>query len=329
MLLLLLSLLTVSACGNQQVTMPTDDGEDLGAPALDEMRASAVASPDDLPEARSLFGEPLFRPELDETFRSEQEMLLQLAVQTYANNRSDPHGLVWIGRRLAYLGFFRRAQWVYTRAIETYDSEPEFYRHRGHRYITLRRFPQALADLSRAAELIEGTTDEVETDGLPNARGIPTSTLHTNIWYHLGLARYLVADWPGAEEAYRRGLAAAENPDMQVAMSYWLHLTLRRLGRDEEARKLLEPIAPDLDLLENHFYHRILLMIGGAESPDAVLADARSAGGGDLATLGYGVGAHLLLEGQEQRATEVFREILATPAWPSFGFIAAEAELAR
>lgn len=316
---------------------PTPEGDgststepdDLGAPALDEMRAAAVASPDDLPETHSLLGEPLFRPELDPDFHDQQEMLLQLAVRTYAEDRSDPRGLIWIGRRLSYLGFYRRAQWVYTRAIETYDEEPEFYRHRGHRYITLRRFPQAIADLERAAELIEGTEDRVEVDGLPNARQIPTSTLHTNIWYHLGLARYLIADWQGAAEAYRQGLTAAANPDMQVAMTYWLHMTLRRLGEDEEAGWILEPITADLDIIENQLYHRILRMLQGAESKEVLLADAREAGGGDLATLGYGVGAHYLLVGDEEKAFEIFREIVDTSAWPSFGYVAAEAELAR
>ena len=293
------------------------------------MRAAAVAAPDDLPETHSLLGEPLFRPELDPQFHGEQEMLLQLAVATYTENRANPEGLIWIGRRLAYLGFYRRSQWVYTRAIETYGEDPEYYRHRGHRYISLRRFPQAIADLERAAELIEGTEDRVEADGLPNARQIPTSTLHTNIWYHLGLARYLVADWQGAADAYRRGLDAAGNPDMQVAMTYWLHMTLRRLGESGEASRLLEPITADLDIIENHFYHRILRMHQGDESAEGLLADAREAGGGDLATLGYGVGAHHLLAGDEELATEIFREIVATSAWPSFGYIAAEVELAR
>ena len=88
----------------------SDESDDLGAPALDEMRAAAVAAPDDLPETHSLLGEPLFRPELDPQFHGEQEMLLQLAVATYTENRANPEGLIWIGRRLAYLGFYRQSQ---------------------------------------------------------------------------------------------------------------------------------------------------------------------------------------------------------------------------
>ena len=63
------------------------------------------------------------------------------------------------------------------------------YRHRGHRYVSIREFDRAIADLEYAATLIEGTEDEIEPDGMPNAMNIPVSSLHSNIWYHLGLAR--------------------------------------------------------------------------------------------------------------------------------------------
>ena len=82
-----------------------------------------------------------------------------------------------------------------------------------------------------AAALIEGTDDEVEPDGLPNALGIPVSTLHSNIWYHLGLARYLKGDYEGAVQAYGRGLEVSRGPDNVVSTTHWLYMALRRLGR--------------------------------------------------------------------------------------------------
>mgnify|MGYP006178114509 CR=1 FL=1 len=48
-----------------------------------------------------------------------------------------------------------------------------------------------VADLERAASLVRGRPDEVEPDGAPNRFNIPTSTLQSNIWYHLGLAYYM------------------------------------------------------------------------------------------------------------------------------------------
>jgi hypothetical protein len=49
----------------------------------------------------------------------------------------------------------------------------------------------------------------------------------------------------------------------------------------------------------------------------------------DDATLAYGIGAWYLINGQSAEAIEVFNAIVQGDAWPAFGFIAAEAELAR
>src|SRR6185295_12437329 len=144
---------------------------------------------------------------------------------------------------LAYLGRFRDAIAAYTNGIARHADELRLYRHRGHRYITVRQFDLAIADLSRAARLVAGRADEIEQDGAPNQAGIPRSTLQSNIWYHLGLAHYLKGDFTRALAAYREGMKVSRvNDDMLVATSDWLYMTLRRLGRDAEARAVLDPI---------------------------------------------------------------------------------------
>ena len=89
-------------------------------------------------------------------------------------------------------------------ASRSIPNEPRLYRHRGHRYITIRKFDLAIADLRKASQLIAGKPDEIEPDGAPNKAGIPRSTLQSNIWYHLGLAQYLAGDFErGARELPR------------------------------------------------------------------------------------------------------------------------------
>ena len=44
---------------------------------------------------------------------------------------------------------------------------------------------------------------------------------------------------------------------------------------------------------------------------------------------GYGVGNWFLYSGETERAEAVFDRILAAGQWPSFGHIAAEADVAR
>ena len=276
----------------------------------------------------SLLGQPLSRPTLPEDTRRRYEEALAEARQRSYADPGDADALIWLGRRTAYLGRFRDAIELYTRGIQRHPRDPRFYRHRGHRYITIRDFDRAIADLDRAASLVGGREDEIEPDGIPNARNTPTSTLQSNIWYHLGLAYYLKGDFERALRAYRSCLDVSKNPDMLVATSHWLYMTLRRLGRDAEAARVLDPIRPDLDVIENRAYHRLLLMYKGDLPVDSLLPATSSAALDDVTTA-YGVGNWFLYNGDADRAKAVFERIVASGNWAAFGAIAAEAELVR
>ena len=287
-------------------------------------------APRELPagvEAVSLLGDTLRAPALPDDVRARYEERLAGARTDAERRGHDVESLIWIGRRTAYLGRYREAIGIYTRALERFPDDARLLRHRGHRWLTVRRLDLAVADLERAARLISGRPDEIEPDGLPNARNVPTSTLHSNIRYHLGLAHYLRGDFSRALEQYRTDVRLASNPDMLVASSHWLYMTLRRMGRDADAAAVLTPITRDLDVIENGSYHRLLLMYRGELAPDSLLA----AGASPLedATVGYGVGNWHLYNGRPAEAERVFRRILAGGQWASFGYLAAEAEIAR
>jgi tetratricopeptide (TPR) repeat protein len=277
-------------------------------------------------EATSLLGEPLRRPALAPAVRARLEAELAAAQAARDAAPADADAIIWLGRRTAYLGRYRDAIEIFSDGIARHPADARLYRHRGHRWITLREFDRAIADLERAAALTEGQPDEIEPDGQPNAAGVPTSTLQGNIWYHLALAHYLRHDFEAALPAWRRALATATNDDMLVATSDWLYMTLRRLGRGEEAAAVLAPIHADMRILENHAYHRRLLMYRGEVEPAALLQED----GGDpitLATQGYGVANWHLYGGRAEQAERLFRDILRQPNWAAFGYIAAEAEL--
>ena len=280
-------------------------------------------------ETFSLIGEPLYRSPLRPETLTQQEGLYEDALRRFEESPDDPEALVWLGRRTAYLGRYREAASIFSQGVKRYPEEPKFYRHRGHRFITLRRLDLAIADFERAAELIRGRPDEIEPDGMPNERGVPVSSLHFNIWYHLGLAYYLSGRFEDALRAYRECLGVSEIPDKLVATSHWLYMTLRRLGRDEEAERVLEPISGDMDIIENQNYHECLLMYRGEASANDLLRGAREAGSLGLVTTGYGVGNWFLYNGEADEAARVLREILSTGAWAGFGYIAAEADLVR
>lgn len=127
--------------------------------------------------------------------------------------------------------------------------------------------------------------------------------------------------------AWLECLEVSANDDMQVATRDWLYMTYRRLGRDGEAARVLEPVHADMEILENHAYHQRLLMYKGEIDPDSLL-DVDSDDPVQVATYGYGVGNWHLYNGDTTRASEIFRRILERPNWAAFGYIAAEAELA-
>ncbi|MGH9969416.1 MAG: tetratricopeptide repeat protein [Pyrinomonadaceae bacterium] len=269
-------------------------------------------------------------PPVSDDARREMEVRLDEARKRYDANPKDPEAMIWLGRRLAYLGRFREAVDVYSDGIKKFPADARFYRHRGHRYITLRRFDLAIADLKRGAKLIKGKADEIEPDGQPNARNIPTGTLQFNIWYHLGLAYYLTQKNKEALDSYRECLTVSNNPDALVATSHWLYMTLRRLNRAQEAAKVLEPIHNRLDVIENAGYHRLLLMYKGVipaqDLLEATLKQERSAGSYSIL---YGVGNWYLYNDRRDDAIKIFRQMLEGDQWTSFGYIAAEAELKR
>jgi tetratricopeptide (TPR) repeat protein len=281
------------------------------------------------PEATSLFGKPLVSaPPAGET-KTRLEADLAKAQADYDRDPANVDTAIWLGRRLAYLGRFNDAIAAYTRGIEKHPGEPRLYRHRGHRYITIRKFDLAVADLRKASQLVAGKKDEIEPDGAPNKAGIPRSTLQSNIWYHLGLAQYLSGDFPSALASYRDGMKVSNvNDDMLVATSDWLYMTLRRLKRDAEAKQVLEPIAAQMDVIENGAYHARLLMYKGLRTPESVL-NLNTADDIQIATQGYGVGNWYLVNGDRTRAREIFERVTAGKAWTAFGYIAAEADLKR
>ncbi len=280
------------------------------------------------PEATSLLGVPLFPAVLDVDTRQKFEANLNDANAEFALDPDDEEKIIWVGRRMAYLGRYRDAIAVYSRGIDKHPDSYKLLRHRGHRYLTTRQFDKAAADLERATGLTAGVPDEIEPDGLPNAQNTPVSTSHFNIWYHLGLAYYFQGDFQEAERSFRECLKfSVGSNDRLVASTDWLYLALKRLGRNEEAEQILRPIHADIEVIENTAYlDRLLVYKGEKEASD--LLDT-TAGGLASATYGYAVASWYRANGQPERAQEVLETIVKGSEWAAFGFIAAEADLAR
>ena len=273
----------------------------------------------------SVDGRPLFAkaPEGEALARMEGD--LAAARAAFAAAPRDRDAAVWVARRLGYLGRYREAIEVLTDALIDHPGDAFLLRHRGHRWITLREFGKAAADLERAAFACRLVADTIEPDGQPTPGRPPHGTLHHNVHYHLGLALFLCGDLELAERAWLDCLACAGSDEARVAVVHWLWCVRMRLGDKAGAAAVVAPIRAEMDVVENKGYHQLCLVYAGKLRRDEVVPPAGSAG----AALAFGLAHHALVMGAREQAKREFEVLAKSAGWAAFGVIAAEVELAR
>ena len=200
---------------------------------------------------------------------------------------------------------FREAIATFTRGLALAPDDPVLLRWRGHRYLSVREFDRARADLTR---------------------GLRIDSTSYGILYHLGVLRYVRGDFAGAADAFARAQPRAPDAGELAGATDWRWMSLQRAGRAAEADAML---ARRPDSLETTNANRQRLRLYRGEiGPDAVVGPADTADV-QVATLSYGVGNWHLVRGDTATARRWFARAVASGGWPAFGFIAAEAELRR
>lgn len=274
-------------------------------------------------QAISLTGQPLYAAAAGERTLAQ----LAAAQREYAADPANVDALIWLGRRTAYAGDYQRAIDIFSEGIEKHPDDPRLYRHRGHRYISIRKFDEAIDDFLRAVVLMHGTPLRTEPDGLPNALNIPLTSTQGNVWYHLGLAYYLKQDWPLALAAFRNAYRLGENDDNLVSNGHWIYMILRRMGDEAAAAQALDEISATMRIIENMSYQQLCLLykdeVAVGELLDANADDPSNA------AVAYGVANYFYYNGDRDRSDALLRRIVSGSSWSAFGFIAAEADLAN
>ena len=256
----------------------------------------------------------------------------------------------------SYLNQHAEAVRALSEGIERNPDTPHLYRHRGHFKISQRQFEEAIPDFERAVELMKGMDDEIEyyqaelademerllldqpaellteptpitEETLADLADVYKGTLKSSAWYHFALAHYLLGNFGVAADHYRKTLEHCVDDDMRVATTDWLYMSLRRAGREDEARELLDATDTDMHINEPS-YHRRMRMYKGELRPEDLLApdadDRRT-----IATQGYGVGNWYLCNGDRDQALDVFRRVIENGQPAAFGYMASEVDLAR
>jgi tetratricopeptide (TPR) repeat protein len=200
---------------------------------------------------------------------------------------------------------FREAIRTFTRGLEIEPNNAMLYRWRGHRYLSVREFDRAKADLTRGYQL---------------------DSTNYGILYHLGILRYAQGDFRGAADAFARAQRHAPDAAELAGSTDWLWMALMRAGRATEARAMLDRRPDSLPVA--NAYARRLKLYRGEIPPDSLLTPADTA---DVqsATLSYGLGNWYLVRGDTARAREWFERSIRSGGWPAFGFIISEVELRR
>lgn len=287
--------------------------------ALACMAAAAPAAGPSGHAATSLIGTPLHDPDWSEQTRKrlEQDVEIARAVLAIAPDRED--SWIWLGRRLAYLNRFDEAIDVFSLGLERFPDSYKLLRFRARKLARSRQFEAALADYRRALALMEGVADSYEPDGLPNARNQFLGSYRSNLHYYHAQTSWAIGDYAatlaGMERSAREPLV--QNDDHQVAIRYWRHLALRKLGRHEEAQAAVADTPDGLELIENDAYYDGVRFLQGRLDADTVLArrDPVSA---------FAVAMTWLFEGRHDDADALLERIIRdTPQ----GFCPAETEL--
>ena len=277
----------------------------------------------DLPQATSLFGQPLTNPAPS----PEAQAKYLAAKADYESDPGNADKLIWYGRRAAYAGDFQEAIRIFSEGVRKFPQDARILRHRGHRYITTRQFDHAVADFEKAYALIANKKDEIEPDGAPNARNIPLTTLGSNIRYHLGLAYYLKHDWKNARRVYGEEVKLADNDDRRISADYWYYQILRRMGDDKRAAAFLKTVPEKPDLIENETYWRALRLDKSEITEAEAMKDGANSPAG--VAVAYGVANYHLISGDKEGAFQRMNAIVDnTAGWAGFGYIAAESDLA-
>ena len=200
---------------------------------------------------------------------------------------------------------FREAIATFTRGLEIEANNPLLLRWRGHRYLSIREFDRALADLTRASGI--------------------DSTIY-GIWYHLGIVQYVRGEFSAAAASFARAQPIAPDAGELAGSTDWLWMSLSRAGRGAEAKAMLDR-RPDSKPVINA-YTRRLQLYRGEIGPEAVVTPADT-DEVQVATLAYGLGNWYLIRGDKAQARVWFERSIQSGGWPGFGFILSEVELAR
>ena len=155
-----------------------------------------------------------------------------------------------------------------------------------------------------------------------------------NVFYHLGLSYFLLRDYAKAAKAYARCYELTDAEPELIAVTDWYYMTLKRLGNDEEAAKILARITDHMNPGENTAYYARLLMYKGLKKPEELLStDPEEVTALELITMGFGIANYFLQNGQPDKAYDLMERVVKAgdenDCYFAFAYLASKVDLAH
>lgn len=213
--------------------------------------------------------------------------------------------IVALGTAQAGIRQMQEAVTTFSAGLAIHPDNALLLRWRGHRYLSVREFDKAAADLTR---------------------GIARDSTIYGLWYHLGVVRFAQGDFGAAADAFRHAQPKAPDAGELAGSTDWLWMSLSRAGRHAEAKAMLDR-RPDSLAVDNAYATRLRIYRGTLEAERAITAaDTADV---QVATLAFGLGNWYLVQGDTAKARGWFERSVRSGGWPGFGFIVSEIELRR
>jgi tetratricopeptide (TPR) repeat protein len=290
--------------------------EKLKVPQSDETPANA-----DQPQAASINGNALFGAK-------DKDGVIEQARLAVVKTPTDAGLLLNLGRVQDSFLRFQDSVQTYSTGVEKFPLDYRFLRYRGQRNISIRKFPQAITDLEKAAKMVKTSFDAS---------------------YYLGIAYYLNGDHDKAqaelgrcEAQMRKPLdvqedllgsrnceSLREDPNFLVPLQYWRYLALRRAGKAAEAKAYLEAeVSALLTVRASRAFYDVLLFAKGTREINEMLKGANE-GSREYLVRASGAATVLFADGERAQACSVWSRVAMDSNWDHLGVINAESELYR
>jgi tetratricopeptide (TPR) repeat protein len=260
-----------------------------------------------------------YRTPQGDVFRSLVDTDAIVAARAALNgNYRDVQKVIALGVAQSGARQFREAIATFTRGLTALPAtgrnakdEAMLLRWLGHRYLSVREFAKADADLTRGLAL-DGT--------------------NYGILFHLGVLRFHGGRFAEAAALFARAQPIAPDGGERAGSTDWLYMSLSRAGRVAEANAMLDkridqqpdpkPAPP------GYAYVSRLRLYRGEITPAQLILDGE-VDDVNISTLSYGLGNWYMVQGDTANARRAWERAVQSGGWPGFGFNVAEAELRR